>query len=89
MFRAARASDFEEVMRLYRQLHPDDPVVHDGSEAAVFDQILQTPAVHLYVLEVNGSAVATTYLNVIPNITRSKACGFLADVKTAYVARPS
>ena len=132
-------------MRLYRQLDPDDPVVHDGSDAAVFDQILQAPALHLFVLEVNGSVVATTYLNVIPNITRSaapyavienvvveeslrgtglgkeimsatldvaleegcykamvmtgsrkpathafyKACGFLADVKTAYVARPS
>jgi predicted GNAT family N-acyltransferase len=145
MFRAARASDFEDVMRLYRQLHPDDPAVHDGSDAAVFDQILQASALHLFVLEVNGSVVATTYLNVIPNITRSaspyavienvvveesfrgtglgkeimsatldvawgvscykamlmtssskpathafyKACGFSAEVKTAYVARPS
>lgn len=145
MFRAARASDFEDVMRLYRQLHPDDPAVHDGSDAAVFDQILQASALHLFVLEVNGSVVATTYLNVIPNITRAaspyavienvvveeslrgtglgkeimsatldvawgvscykamlmtsssklathafyKACGFSAEVKTAYVARPS
>jgi len=39
----------------------------------VFDQILQTPALHLFVLEVNRSVVATTYLNVIPNITRSAA----------------
>jgi len=132
-------------MRLCRQLHPDDPVVHDGSDAAAFDQILKAPALHLFVLEVNGSLVATTYLNVIPNITRSaspyavienvvvkeslrgtglgkeimsatldvaweegcykamvmrgsrkpathafyKACGFSADIKTAYVARPS
>ena len=145
MFRAARASDFKDVIRLCRQLHPDDPVVHDGSDATVFDQILHAPALHLFVLEVNGSVVATTYLNVIPNITRSaspyavienvvveeslrgtglckeilsatldvawgrgcykamlmtssrkpsthafyKACGFSADVKTAYVARPS
>src|SRR5450631_3187992 len=145
MFRAAKASDFEDIMRLYRQLHPDDPAMHDGSDAAAFDQILKAPALHLFVLEVNCSIVATTYLNVIPNITRStspyalienvvveeslrgtglgkgnhvchargrmrggvlqvdaydeltqardpylyKACGFSADVKTAYVARPS
>jgi hypothetical protein len=38
MFRAARASDFKDVIRLYRQLHPDDPVVHGGSDAAVFGQ---------------------------------------------------
>jgi len=31
----------------------------------------QGPALHLFVLEVNCSIVATTYLNVIPNITRS------------------
>jgi GNAT superfamily N-acetyltransferase len=104
-----------------------------------------SPPLHLFVIEVNGSVVATTYLNVIPNITRSaspyalienvvvdealrgtglgkeimsatlavaweagcykamlttgsrkpathafyKACGFSADVKTAYIARPS
>ena len=144
MFRAARANDFEDVMRLYQQLHPDDPVMHDGSDAAAFAQILKAPALTLFVFEVNGSVVATTYLNVIPNITRSaspyavienvvveeslrgtglgkeimsatldvawgvgcykamlmtgspkpathafyNACGFSADVKTAYVARP-
>ena len=58
-------------MRLCRQLHPDDPVVRDGSDAAAFAEILKAPALTLFVLEVNGSVVATTYLNVIPNITRS------------------
>jgi len=58
-------------MRLYRQLHPDDPVVRDGSDAAAFAEILKSPALTLCVLEVNGSVVAATYLNVIPNITRS------------------
>jgi GNAT superfamily N-acetyltransferase len=119
--------------------------MHDGSEATAFAEILKAPALTLFVLEVNGSVVATTYLTVIPNITHSvspyalienvvveeslrgtglgreimsatldvawevgcykamlmsgsskpathafyKACGFSADVKTAYVARPS
>ncbi|MER6582921.1 GNAT family N-acetyltransferase [Nonomuraea sp. NPDC001023] len=71
MFREARPDDFEHVVRLYRQLQPDDPEVADGSEAAVFRQILASPALRLFVLELDGSVVATTYLNVIPNLTRS------------------
>ncbi|WCN84390.1 GNAT family N-acetyltransferase [Micromonospora sp. LH3U1] len=145
MFRAARSGDFEQIIRLYRQLNPDDPVLRDGSDAAAFQQILGSTALHLFVLELDGVVVATTYLNVIPNITRSaspyavienvvveesrrgtglgrqimagtlqaawdagcykamlmtgsrtpathafyRACGFSADVKTAYLARPS
>jgi GNAT superfamily N-acetyltransferase len=145
MFREAGPGDFEDVLRLYRQLQPEDPVLHDGSDAASFGQILRSPGLHLFVLEVDGAIVATTYLNVIPNLTRSaspyavienvvveetlrgaglgkqimvgtlraawdagcykamlltgsrnpathafyRACGFSADAKTAYLARPS
>jgi GNAT superfamily N-acetyltransferase len=145
MFREARPGDFEQIMGLYRQLQPDDPVLEDGSDAVAFQQILSSPALCLFVLEQDGVVVATTYLNVIPNITRSaspyavienvvveksrrgtglgkqimagtlraawdagcykamlmtgsrkpathafyRACGFSADAKTGYVARPS
>jgi GNAT superfamily N-acetyltransferase len=46
-------------------------VLDDGSDAAVFEQILRTPGLSLFVLEVDGAVVATTYLNVIPNLSRS------------------
>jgi GNAT superfamily N-acetyltransferase len=36
-----------------------------------FEKILRSPELHLFVLERDGAIVATTYLNVIPNITRS------------------
>ncbi|MEH1165196.1 GNAT family N-acetyltransferase [Micromonospora sp. CPCC 205539] len=144
MFREVRPGDFDQIIRLYRQLHPGDPVLEDESDAAAFQQILDSPLLQLFVLELDGVVVATTYLNVIPNITRSaspyavienvvvdesrrgaglgkrimagtlqaawdagcykamlmtgsrkpathafyKACGFSADDKTAYVARP-
>jgi GNAT superfamily N-acetyltransferase len=71
MFREAGPGDFEDVLRLYRQLQPEDPVLQDGSDAASFGQILMSPGLHLFVLEVAGTIVATTYLNVIPNLTRS------------------
>jgi len=132
-------------MRLYRQLLPEDPVLTDGSDRVVFERILRTPGLDLFVLEKDGGIVATTYLNVIPNLSRSaspyaiienvvveeslrgaglgkriidgtlraawdagcykvllatssrnpsthafyRACGFSADVKTAYLARPT
>jgi GNAT superfamily N-acetyltransferase len=68
MFREAGIEDFAGVARLYRQLHPKDPVV-DG--AGVFEEIVRTPGLRIFVLEEDGQIVATTYLNVIPNLTRS------------------
>jgi GNAT superfamily N-acetyltransferase len=71
VFREARSGDFEGVIHLYRQLQPEDPVLKDGSDAAAFEQILGSPGLHLFVLELDGVVAATTYLNVIPNVTRS------------------
>lgn len=71
MFREARSGDFEDVIRLYRQLHPEDPVLQDSSDEEAFERILRSPGLHLFVLELNGVVVATTYLNVIENLTRS------------------
>ncbi|MFF4989564.1 GNAT family N-acetyltransferase [Streptosporangium saharense] len=70
-FREAEADDFVDVMRLYRQLQPEDPVLSDGSDVAAFARILEAPGLHLFVLEADGAVVATAYLNVIPNLTRS------------------
>ncbi|MET8094256.1 GNAT family N-acetyltransferase [Micromonospora sp. NPDC005220] len=144
MFRTARSADLAQIIRLYGQLNPDDPVLDDGSDAAAYQRILDTPGLSLFVLDLDGIVVATTYLNVIPNLTRSaspyavienvvveesrrgtglgrqimagtlqaawdagcykamlmtgsrnpathafyRACGFSADIKTAYLARP-
>ena len=71
VFREARFGDFDAVTRLYRQMHPNDPVLDDGSDATAFEQILRTPGLFLFVLDHDGEVVATTYLNVIPNLTRS------------------
>jgi GNAT superfamily N-acetyltransferase len=71
MFRDARSGDFEDIMRLYRQLLPEDPVLQEGSDAAAFELILDSVGLNLFVLELHGVVVATTYLNVIPNVARS------------------
>jgi hypothetical protein len=74
LFREAGPGDLEGILRLYRQLQPDDPVLRDGSDAAAFAQILGSPGLHLFVLE----ATHAFY----------RACGFSPDAKTAYLARP-
>lgn len=71
MIREAIPNDFGVVMRLYRQLQPADPVLVDGRDRVTFDAILATPGLTLLVLEVDDAVVATTYLNIIPNITRN------------------
>ena len=70
MLRDARFDDFDAVMRLYHQLNRDDPVLDDGSDATAYEQILRTDWLHLFVLDLEG-VVATTYLNLVPNLSRS------------------
>ena len=144
VFRKATTADFEALMHLYRQLQPEDPVLTDGSDRKVFERILTSPLLSIFVLVEDAQLIASCYLNVIPNITRSaspyaiienviteesrrqqghgrqlmartlayawgqgcykamlqtgskrpsthafyRACGFSADDKTGYVARP-
>ena len=66
--RIAVATDFAAIARLYAQLQPADPPVTDE---AVFHEIINRPGLDLLVLESGGEVAATTYLNVIPNLTRS------------------
>ncbi|BAK33621.1 hypothetical protein MLP_06070 [Microlunatus phosphovorus NM-1] len=73
VIRDAAPGDFEAVMRLYRQLNPDDPILTDGSDRVAFEAILSAPNLRLLLLEVDGEVVATTYLNVIPNLSRRAA----------------
>lgn len=73
MIREALPGDFTAVMRLYSQLHPADPTVEADRGRSIFDSILGTPDLTLLVMELDGEVVATTYLNVIPNLTRGAA----------------
>lgn len=71
VFREAGPGDLDGILRLYRQLQPEDPVLDDGSDTAAFAQILRSPGLRLFVLDAGGAVVATAYLNIIPNLTRS------------------
>ena len=71
LVREAKSQDFDALMRLYRQLHADDPILSDGSDREVFARIQRSDNLHLFLLEADGRIHSTCYLNIIPNITRS------------------
>jgi N-acetylglutamate synthase-like GNAT family acetyltransferase len=71
VFREARREDLPAVLRLLGQLHRDESPLEPSSAGIVFDSIAGTPGLTLFVLEEDGAIVATTYLNVIPNLTRA------------------
>jgi GNAT superfamily N-acetyltransferase len=68
--RRAHRDDFHRIMVLYRQLHPEDPVLTDGTERALFNAIVSRQDLTIFALEDEGLIQATCYLNVIPNLTR-------------------
>lgn len=48
--RHARDQDFQRIMELYRQLQPEDPILSDGRDRLVFEQILRADNLNLLVL---------------------------------------
>jgi len=72
LVREANSSDFDQLMLLYRELQPEDPILDDDSDRRAFESILIGEGLHLFVLDEGaGELLASCYLNVIPNITRS------------------
>jgi GNAT superfamily N-acetyltransferase len=73
VFREARREDLPAVLGLLRQLNADDPALEPSVARAAFESILDTPGLTVFVLEQDGALVASTYLNVVPNLTRAAA----------------
>ena len=69
--RLAESRDLSEIIALYQQLNSDDPLLVNGHDLKVYEQILQREGLEIFVLEESGRIVSTCYLNVIPNLTRS------------------
>jgi N-acetylglutamate synthase-like GNAT family acetyltransferase len=73
VFREARREDLPALLELLRQLNTDDPPIEPSVAQAVFDAILDRTGLTVFVLEQDGVPVASTYLNVVPNLTRAAA----------------
>ena len=68
--RVAVTEDLDAIRWLYRQLHRADPELTAEVEAATFASIEANPALDVLLLDVDGEVLGTSYLNVIPNLTR-------------------
>jgi GNAT superfamily N-acetyltransferase len=70
VIRSAATDDFEAIAHLYAQLNLDDPPVTGPAFVRVFEEILGREGLDLLLLELDGEVLGSTYLNLIPNLSR-------------------
>jgi len=64
--------ELDQLLDLYKQLHPEDPDLTDNSSLAkVWDEIYHDPNLHYLVVEKDGVLVASCALAIIKNLTRN------------------
>ena len=68
--REAALKDYDQIMALYQQLQPNDPVVDECKGKSVFQSIIESKNI-LIVFEIENSVVSSCYLNIISNLTRN------------------
>ena len=82
--RSARREDLSDLLSLYQELNPADPRLDDEAASRTFDAMLAQPGMHIFVAEVDGHAVSTATLIIVPNLTRSaRPYGLIENVVTA------
>lgn len=82
--RPIRADELEELLALYRHLHPADPeIALTTSVTELWQCICHDPSLHYLGAEVDGRLVATCTLAIIPNLTRAaRPYGLIENVVT-------
>jgi GNAT superfamily N-acetyltransferase len=81
--RSVQPEDLEGVLRLYRELRPNDPVLAPKRARATFDQLIQKDDVALIVCDSDGVLTATCMLAIIPNLASgARPFGVLEHVVT-------
>ena len=80
--------DFEPLMRLYAELHRDEPVELNERLRDIFLKILNNEELILLVGTDDGKVIGTCYLNIIPNLSRrASRYAIIENVVTTQVER--
>lgn len=84
VIRLARYEELKEILKLYKQLQPNDPDVSDNSELKdVWDSIYKDPNLYYIVAEVEGKIVCSCNIAIIKNLTRNlRPYGLIENVVT-------
>ncbi|MBN2419905.1 MAG: GNAT family N-acetyltransferase [Deltaproteobacteria bacterium] len=69
--REANKKDYNQIMALYQQLQPEDPVVEECKGKSVFESLIKSNNNIIIVAEIEDTIVSSCYLNLIPNLTRN------------------
>lgn len=82
--RTVRPDELEQLLALYRHLHPSDPALPFSPDIeALWRAICADPKLHYFGIEVDAVLVSTCTLTVIPNLTRSaRPYGLIENVVT-------
>lgn len=68
--RLIRSEELEQLIALYRELHPEDPVIDDGRLRRRWDEICGDGNLFYIVVAADGEIVASCTLAVVKNLTR-------------------
>lgn len=72
MIREIKDKDFEELMRLYMQLHNNSMPKKDTKIMELWGKILKEKDYHVIVAEENGKIAASCTCIIIPNLTHNQ-----------------
>lgn len=81
--RSAEQGDLDTISALYQHLGMSDPAAAPDLAARAFATIVSSPSLHIFLLEQDGIARASCYLNIIENLTRqARPYGVIENVVT-------
>lgn len=81
--RTAEPGDLDKILALYQHFGMSDPAASTARAARTFEAIVASPYLHIFLLEQDGVACASCYLNVIENLTRqARPYGVIENVIT-------
>ena len=64
-------SDLENLLDLYRELRPNDPILTAQDAKEAWDNLLNNPYVKIVVAEVDGALASTCQLSICPTLTNN------------------
>jgi GNAT superfamily N-acetyltransferase len=82
--RPIEAHELDDLLQLYRHLHPKDAPLPPPSELAeLWHEICANPWLHYFGAEIDGQLVSSCTLTIIPNLTRgARPYGLIENVVT-------